>query len=127
MRDIRIYQMENEGRVEKDSGKKVGCAEVRHFRDGWEFSRIVSGSVGITSGVLTETFRLIYSSSQFGTAGLWLKDNKWLSAENAESVETKSLCGVQDLLLVLLRVAQDITVAKTTIIFCATRGSSLGE
>lgn len=41
MRDVGIDQMEDEGRVEEHSGEKVGCTEVRHFRDCWECSTVV--------------------------------------------------------------------------------------
>lgn len=36
MRNVGVDQMEDEGRVQEDCGKQVGCAEVRHFRECWE-------------------------------------------------------------------------------------------
>ena len=56
--------MKDEGGVEEDSGKQVGCTEVRHFCDCWEFSNIVSRSFEMEGGVHTETFRPIYHSSK---------------------------------------------------------------
>ena len=38
MRDVGVNQMEDEGRVQEDCGKQVGCTEVRHFRECWESS-----------------------------------------------------------------------------------------
>jgi len=52
--------MEDEGGVEEDSGKQVGGTEVRHFRDCWEFSTVVSCSFEKTEGgVPTKTSGLI--------------------------------------------------------------------
>jgi hypothetical protein len=51
--------MEDEGGVEEDSGKQVGGTEVRHFRDCWEFSTVVSCSFEMEGRVPTEPFGLI--------------------------------------------------------------------
>lgn len=62
MRNVGVDQMEDEGGVQEDCGKQVGCTEVRHFRECWEPSGKSQLELEGDSRVHTKTFRLIYHS-----------------------------------------------------------------